>query len=312
VGLDFAGRIDTMGTWGKAAQALAALAVLALAGPASAATAAADLYYERALMAAADGACRLFAPPVSSALAAAKAQARSAALRSGMDNAGLRDIESRADAAAAAAGCASPDIAIAAQRVRQAFDGYAHLDHMVYPGENADWLAARPPEDGASHWRLSQRDRFGWDVMLFGVVGHGDGRPLMAVASFADDATPYGARLVLRDTAITDGPYLQVNQADVAGRIPMDGRLPPRAATRVFNAEAMSPAGRDLRSADMADGWAFRFPPEAEAALAVLDPRETVAVEFLFTGADGDAERTAYVEVGDFAAGQAFEELVQR
>jgi hypothetical protein len=80
----------------------------------------------------------------------------------------------------------------------------------------------------------------------------------------------------------------------------------------VFNAEAMSPAGRDLRSADMADGWAFRFPPEAEAALAVLDPRETVAVEFLFTGANGEEQRTAYVEVGDFAAGQAFEELAQR
>jgi hypothetical protein len=300
-----------MGTWGKAAQALAALAVLAMAGPACAATAA-DLFYERALMAAADGACRLFAPPVASALAAAKAQARSAALRSGMDSAGLRDIESRADAAAAAAGCASPDIAVAAQRVRQAFDGYAHLDHMTFPGENADWLAERPADDGVSHWRLSQRDRFGWDVMLFGVVGHGAARPLMAVASFADGASPYGARLVLRDAAVTDGPYLAVNEADVSGRIPMDGRLPPRSATRVFNAEAMSPAGRDLRAPDMPDGWAFRFPPQAEQALAALDPRETVAVEFLFAGENGDEQRTAYVEVGDFAAGEAFEALAQR
>lgn len=301
-----------MGTWGKAAQVLAALAVLAMAAPACAATTAADLYYERALMAAADGACKLFAPPVSSALAAAKAQARNAAMRSGMDGAGLRDIESRADAAARDAGCASPDITLAARRVRQAFDGYARLDHMLYPGEDADWLAERPADDGASHWRLSQRARFGWDLMLFGVVGHGAGRPLMAVASFADDAAPYGARLVLRDAAVTNGPYLAVNEADMSGRIPMDGRLPPRSAARVFNAEAMSPAGRDLRSPDMPDGWAFRFPPAAEAALAGLDPRETVAVEFLFAGVSGEEVRTAYVEVGDFAAGEAFEFIAQR
>ena len=49
-------------------------------------------------------------------------------------------------------------------------------------------------------------------------------------------------------------------------------------------------------------GWAFRFPVEAERALAELDPREAVVVEFQF----GDGVRLADVEVGDFAAGQAF------
>jgi hypothetical protein len=301
-----------MATWGKAAQALAAAGLMSMAVPACAATTAADLYYERALMASADAACRLFAPSVSAALAAAKAQARGAALRSGMDTAGVRAIESRADAAALAAGCASPDIAIAAQRVRSAFDGYAQLNQMRYPGENADWLAERPADDGVAHWRLSQRARFGWDSMVFGVAGHGSARPLMAVASFADGATPYVARLVVRDTAVTDGPYLAVTQADINGRIPMDARLPPRSATRVFTAEAMSPAGKDLRPADMAEGWAFRFPAEAEAALADLDPRESVAVEFVIAGVNGEEVRTAYVEVGDFAAGQAFENLAQR
>jgi hypothetical protein len=40
-----------------------------------------------------------------------------------------------------------------------------------------------------------------------------------------------------------------------------------------------------------------------------LDPREAVAVEFLFSG---DRVRTAYVEVGDFAAGRAFLQVAAR
>ena len=63
----------------------------------------------------------------------------------------------------------------------------------------------------------------------------------------------------------------------------------------------------------MTNAWAVRFPDAAQAALANLDPREAVAVEFLFAG-DGDGEevRTAYVEVGDFAVAEAFEKIAQR
>src|SRR5579872_7242753 len=114
-----------MTIWGRAAQGLAAATLLA-AAPA-AAPSAADLFYERSVMAAADAACRLFAPPVAAGLAAAKAQAKGAALRSGVDTGTLNGLESRAGAAAESAGCASPDIAAAAGRVRSAFEGYARL-----------------------------------------------------------------------------------------------------------------------------------------------------------------------------------------
>jgi hypothetical protein len=73
-----------------------------------------------------------------------------------------------------------------------------------------------------------------------------------------------------------------------------------------FNAEARSVAGRDLRPQGARSGVAFRFPVAAADALAGLDPRESVAIEFLFPGVGGDTVRTAYVEVGDFAAGRAF------
>jgi len=135
----------------------------------------------------------------------------------------------------------------------------------------------------------------------------------MAVADFADGAQPYAARLVLRDVSVTDGPFLDWRQADLSGRLPIDARLPPRTSTRTFAAEAMSSAGTDLAPREMTNAWAFRFPAPAEAALTQLDPRETIAVEFLFAG-DGAGEevRTAYVEVGDFAAARAFERIVQR
>src|SRR5262245_50659148 len=97
----------------KATQGLIAAAVLAAAGPVLAAPSAAGLFYERAVMTAADASCRLFAPPVAASLAAAKAQARGAALRSGADAASLQALEARAAATAQLAGCASPDIALA-------------------------------------------------------------------------------------------------------------------------------------------------------------------------------------------------------
>jgi hypothetical protein len=294
-------------TGGRAALAAAAALSAAAAGPALSATPAANLFYERALMTAADQACRLFAPDVSAALAAAKAQARGAALRSGADTASLAGLEAQASTAGAA-GCRSPGVIAAAAQVRAAFAGYAALNEMRFPGELSSWSASRPATDG---WRAVQRDRFGWDAMLFGVAGHGAERPLIAAASFADGAQPYGARLVMRDASLTSGPYLDPRQADIAGRLPIDARLPPRSASRVFAAEAMAPAGV-LQARDMPGAVAFRFPAAAADALAGLDPREAVAVEFLFAGDGGEGVRTAYAEVGDFAAARAFQAVAQR
>jgi hypothetical protein len=297
-----------MAIGGRAARAAALCAAsLLCAGQAMAATPAANLFYERALMAAAGSACRLFAPDVSAALAASKAQARNAALRSGADAAALASLDAQASAAGAS-DCRSPGVAAAAAQVRAAFAGYAAMDEMKFPGELSSWTASRPAADG---WRVVQRDRFGWDVMQFGLAGHGDARPLIAAASFADAAQPYGARLVMRDASLTSGPYLDPRAADIAGRLPIDARLPPRSATRIFAAEAMAPAGV-LADRDTPGALGFRFPAAAAEALAGLDPREAVAVEFLFAGENGEEVRTAYVEVGDFAAARAFQAVAQR
>ena len=279
---------------------------LALA-PVMAGAGALDVYYERSVMVAADSRCGLFTPGVAAALAAAKAQARGAALRSGVQNDGLIEVERRAAAKAGSIACDSPDIATAAARVRQAFDGFARLTSLAYPGEMYGWQAERArPEAGLAAWGLRQTTKFGWDRMDFGLALRNGAQSLLAVASFADAARPYTARLVMRDLSRAPQPYLDRRNTDAAGRIPLADRAPPRSASLVFTAQARSQAGRDLIGEEGPTGWAFRFPNAAAEALTGLDPRESVSIEFVFQGPSGDVVRTAYVEVGDFAAGRAF------
>lgn len=271
------------------------------AAPALASAGAVDLFYERTVMAAADARCDLFEPGVGAALAAGQAQARGAALRAGVATETLAQVERNARFKAAGAACDSSDLTIAADRVRSAFEGYAKLTRMDYPGEIADWRADRG-SGRAARWRLAQNAAFGWDRMVFGLAGREGADALMAVATFADGQEPYAARLVIRDVSRTSGPYL--DQRTSSGRATLARRLPTGAVT-TFAAEARSPAGLDLLPKGVSKGVAFRFPAAAQRAMAGLDPREAAAVEFLFAG-DRDAVRRAYVEVGDFAAGRAF------
>lgn len=267
-----------------------------------------DLYFERAVMSAADTRCALFTPEISGALKAATVQARNAAMRSGASPEALDLVARRARDRGAMIDCGSPALNAAAARVRNAFAGFVRVQRIDYPGEIADWRAERS-EPGAIRWRLAQETRFGADRLTFGLAGRAPPGLLIAVARFADGARPYAAQLLMRDPARADQPYLYQLAGTGGPVLPLDRRLPPRGALRVYPAEARSPAGLDLLPKDARSGWAFRFPGAAAAALAGLDPREAVAVEFLF---EGEAPRRAYVEVGDFAAGQAFISLSAR
>jgi len=267
-----------------------------------------EVLYERTVMTAANERCGLFAPPVGAALDAGRAQARNAALRAGADPQKLAATEQRARAAAGRVACNSTDLVVAAARVRTAFESYAKLTRMAYPGDLSSWRADRGA-GRAARWRLAQDVTFGWNRMTFGLAGREGEDALVAVAAFPDGATPYSARLVLRDVERSPMAYLDRRAADLNGRMPLDRRMPPASALKTYTAQARSPAGADLAGKDLKAGWAFRFPPEAAAKLAALDPREAVAVDFVFPG---DTVRRAYVEVGDFAAGRAFLQLAQR
>ena len=285
------------------------LSVLALLGaPDLARAGPADLFHERTTISAAGERCGLFSANVAAALSAAVVQARGAALRAGVDENTLNLVEHDARTRGGRADCKAPLTQASAQRVRNAFAGFTKLTRLSYPGEVADWRADRTPAKDI-RWRLVQEARFGDDRLTFGLAGQGTPGSLIAVARFADGAKPYAARLVLRDRQRSVGPYLDRVQSGSAAGLPLQKRMPPSSALTSFGAQARSRAGQDLLPKDETSGWAFRFPEAASVALSGLDPREAVAVEFIFPN---DRVRRAYVEVGDFAAGRAFLKLATR
>src|SRR5690606_690452 len=86
----------------------AGLAALAFAPPATATPT--DLFLERSVMVAADARCGLFTPPVRAALIAGRNQARRTAIKAGAAEAHLASLAQRAQASAASADCASPQM----------------------------------------------------------------------------------------------------------------------------------------------------------------------------------------------------------
>lgn len=289
-----------------------ALACALLCAPGLAHADALGAYYERSVMAAANQRCGLFTPELASALATAQAQARGAALRTGATSGALNQVEERARGRVGLVPCTSPDIIKAADRVRGAFQGFSRLQRMNFPGDTSDWMANRGVSRLGPVWKLSQTARFGGADLEFGLAGKGDTRVLLAVVSFPDNAQPYAARLVMRDAALAPEPYLNGIQAHGRGPLPLAARTPPRSATLGVLADARAPADPALLPTGDRTGYAFRFPVSAIATLADLDPREAVAIEFLFADGARDGVRTAYVEIGDFAAGRAFVTAAQR
>ena len=277
------------------------------------ASGASDLFYERAVMSGADARCRLFTPDIAAALNAGKAQARGAALRAGADNAFLLKLAAQAKATADSVPCASADLAKAAARVRSGFDGYSRLLRLNLPGDASSWRADRATSATGPTWRLSQTTLIGGAPLTFGLFGRrGEAPQLAAVTDFGDGAQPYAARLLVRDQARAPEAYLDVIRVSATARIPLEARTPPVAAARVYQAEARDPADPHLLGPGQTSATAFRFPSAAVDAIAGLDPREAVTVEFLFAGRSGDTVRRAFVEVGDFAAGQAFLTVAKR
>ncbi len=279
--------------------ALVAL-VSTLSGPSLAAGL--DLLFERTLMMTADQGCNLFTPEVSSTLDAARAQARNAGLRSGVSRADIEATEGRARDKALQTPCKSPDLAIAAARVRQAFRSDSQTLKHVYSGDHASWIASRVSRAGTISWQVSQDIQQAGNHMVLGLAGHPNVHHLIGLIETTGRESPYGARLILRDDTVTLGPYLDVRSQSLA-QTSLSRLFPPEAGQIGYVAVARSRAGRDLLKPGMTGGWAFRFPPEAIPLMANLDPREAFAVDLLFP--EGAAHRI-YFEVGDFAAGRAF------
>jgi hypothetical protein len=281
------------------------LALVLLAAAPAASAGALDAYYERALMGAADARCGLFSPDIRQALAAARAQARGAVLRAGVGQSALEATTAQAQARAARVPCGSADLKVAAERVRQAFRGYADLLRMDFPGDAAGWAADRSLPSHTPVWRLVQtaKDEGG---IRFGVAGRWGDPQALIVSVASSGQAPYAARLLVRDPARAPGPYLNQVAAGPSGRLSLGARAAPRWASLAFEAEDRAPTGPSLKPPGAASATGFRFPAAAISAIAALDPREAVTIELVYEGQGRDVSRRAFIEVGDFAAGMAF------
>jgi hypothetical protein len=260
-----------------------------------------DLFRERMAMSAAGDRCRLFDAETAAALAAGAAQARTAALRAGYAPEALDQGAARARAETARLSCDSPRLLKAAAGAREAFRAYSGLERMAFPGQAAAWRADRIMPRETAAWRLAQEALAGEDKVVFGVAGLKGAEAVTLSVAPADGASPYAARLLVRDADRLPEPVLPAD-----GGAPLAARAPLRAAAKVILAEARTSADPALRPKGADKAIAFRFPSSARQALEHLDPREAVSVEILYPSAQGDLVRTAFLEVGDFDAAVAF------
>ena len=266
-----------------------ALATCAAAGSAQAAGPSLIPYYERTLMGEAGVRCRLFAPPVLGSLRAGAAQARAAALGAGASAQAADAARGRALHKADVTPCDSPDLRIAAQRVRAAFLSWSRQPRLELPGRGGGWVAERPWKKGP-RWTLSAHGVLGGRPLTFGLARLARPDPVLAAdVALADAGGAYAARLVMRDGARAPDPYLS-----------RDGQ-PPAQASRAFLAERKGPADPALGKGEL-----FLFPAAAAEAIALLDPRESVRLELAFPAPGRDRVVSTLIPVGDFATGRAF------
>ncbi len=260
--------------------------------------------------------CHLLSGPAATALKAGYVQARNAALRAGRDMTALAPVLDNARVAAAAVACDAPQVTSEMNTAQNAFRTYQVQMRLDLPGSRAAWSGVRTDQDTAQ-WRLVQYRNSAQADFAFGLYGTLAQNALSVTARFADGARPYAARLLVRNpdvwTAGVIGPaayeptrqrplgfgdfstfsFPAYNETDVSTLM--------KPAVKV-NFAGFALGGRYVGAQAPVAAQRFDFPKAAVMAMARLDPREDVVVEF-----DGDdGPRYARFEVGDFIPGMAY------
>ncbi|HAQ35928.1 MAG: hypothetical protein CMF74_08415 [Maricaulis sp.] len=275
----------------RIAAALAAMAITAAHAQAQDAETAFD---GRSLAMALDDRCELYAVSERSALDASWLQARGVLIRSGYEPSVLTTRYAALSRRAQTMPCDSSDAQAIAADVAFAFRTLGRVREMDFPGIERVWRAERPyPEFPA--WTLAQYPVAGDAGHVFGFF-HAEGVRSLALGLPATSVATT-ARIVMRDAELSPA----LTDASLGGLLVVPGRpgwvryAPPAHAEAVIWASARQSGGGMLR---------FEFPRRAVEALIALDPRETVRIETL--DARGRVTDILFIEIGDFAAGEAF------
>ena len=260
--------------------------------------------------------CHLLSGPATTALKAGYVQARNAALRAGHDMTALAPVLDGARTAAATAACNAPEVVSAMAQAQNALRTYQVQMRLDLPGSRARWTAVRSDQDTAQ-WRLVQYQNTAQADFAFGLYGTLSRNALSVTAHFADGAHPYAARVLVRNPdvwtagVIDDAPYALSTQRPVgfgdfsAESFPAYGETDVSALMKPaikVNFAGFALGGRYVGAQAPVDAQRFDFPKTAVMAMARLDPREDIVIEF---DCD-DGPRYARFEVGDFIPGMAF------
>ena len=260
--------------------------------------------------------CHLLTGPATTALKAGFVQARNAALRAGRDMTALAPMLDNARNAAAAAACDAPQITSEMNTAQNALRTYQVQMRLDLPGSRAQWTGVRTDQDKVE-WRLVQYQSTTQADFAFGLYGTLTQNALSVTAHFADGAKPYAARLLVRNPDVWTSGVINPAPFAVTAQRPFgfgdfstqgftaynetDVTTVVKPAVKV-NFAGFALGGRYVGAQAPVDAQRFDFPKIAVMALAKLDPREDVVVEF-----DSDKGPVyARFEVGDFIPGMAY------
>ncbi len=260
--------------------------------------------------------CHLLTVPATTALKAGYVQARNVALRAGRDMTTLAPVLDSAGSAAAAVACDAPQITSEMDVAQSALRTYQVQMRLDLPGSRAAWTGVRTDQDKVE-WRLVQYQNAPQADFAFGLYGTLTQNALSVTAHFADGSKPYAARLLVRNPDVWTSGVINPAAYDVTPQRPTGFgdfstvRFPAYNETDVtamvkpvvkVNFAGFALGGRYVGAQAPVDAQRFDFPKAAVMAMAKLDPREDVVIEF-----DGDKGPVyARFEVGDFIPGMAY------
>jgi len=260
--------------------------------------------------------CHLLTGPATTALKAGFVEARNAALRAGRGMAALATVLDAARTAAAATACDAPQVVTEMNHAQDALRTYQVQMRLDLPGSRGQWSGVRTDQDKVQ-WRLVQYQNTAQADFAFGLYGTLAQNALSVTAHFADGSKPYAARLLVRNpdvwpTGVIDpappglSPQRPTGFGDVSTvSFPAYDETPVSAVIRPavkVNFAGFALGGRYVGAQAPVDAQRFDFPKAAVMAMAKLDPREDVVIEF-----DGDTGPVyARFEVGDFIPGMAY------
>jgi len=260
--------------------------------------------------------CHLLSGPATTALKAGFVEARNAALRAGRDMAALAPVLEGARTAAAATACDAAQVTSEMRNAQNALRTYQVQMRLDLPGTRAAWSGVRTDQDTVE-WRLVQYQNTARADFAFGLYGTLTQNALSVTARFADGSRPYAARLLVRNPDVWTTGVIDPSAFGLTSQRPTgfgdvstlgfpaynetDVSTMMKPVVKV-NFAGFALGGRYIGTQAPVDAQRFDFPKAAVMAMARLDPRENVVIEF-----DGDRGPVyARFEVGDFIPGVAY------